>query len=539
MKKFKFLPSVLMLVACVAVLCVGVFSLTPTENTIGGTINISSMARVKLTCYVDEEVVYDSQNTAYGVDWDLTETALNFDVSNYADASQVPLRTIRIHIQNLTGLHLGVYFYNGNETTLQTINGEKYATYDSLQLSDAVYKANAEEIDANKLVDITLSPYGYIAPANGNNTYDEYDMFINFDVVNLDITEVSKVISYMLRIEEYQSNVTINGSNVATFTPLANKAKQLVKLPTTNTNTAVPTIADASYGNVVIPTTYTSIPARGFTTCAGLTAVSIPQSISSVGNNAFAGSSALRLVDWHPNYTGSFPDGFSNIYTFPHGLTSMNFGASAKRVPANIMCIYSEDYDNNGLIVGKNISQLKFVHISNGVTSIGDSAFAFCENLEYVYLPKSIGVIGGSAFAFCENLVGVGYVGGTVSPGAFDGCTRLKWVTFSEKDTMLDECAFSGCSGLVSIVIPSTVTYMGPALFAACSGLRKIYIPKTVVTIVADMEYCFFMDCDSSLEIYTDVASAEEITAMWSEGWNYNGSTYLTVHYGESVPTNW
>ena len=370
MKKIKFLPSILMLVACVAILCVGVFSLTPTENTIGGTINISSMARVRLSCYVNEELVYSDQNTAYGIDWDLTETALDFDVSDCSDPAEVPLRTIRIHIQNLTGLHLGVYFYNGQESTLQTIDGEKYATYDSLQLSDAVYKANAEETDENKLIDIYLSPYGYIAPANSDNTYDEYDMFINFDVVNLDIAEVSKVISYMLRIEEYQSNVTIDGSNNASFTPLEGRTKQLVKLPTTNTNTTVPTLADATYGGVVIPTTYTTISQNSLKGCTSLTNLSIPQSISYGDRYIFQGMNFIGLDVHAISCSFERAVGFSSIQ-------QVNIGSFVRTL------LYEW-----GFGVAKN------VHISFGITSIYGHTFETSYGQESVmvkaFIPTSV-----------------------------------------------------------------------------------------------------------------------------------------------------
>ena len=42
MKKLKLLPTVLMLVLCVGVLAIGVFAITPTKNTISGTITINS-----------------------------------------------------------------------------------------------------------------------------------------------------------------------------------------------------------------------------------------------------------------------------------------------------------------------------------------------------------------------------------------------------------------------------------------------------------------------------------------------------------------
>ncbi|KAH0786922.1 leucine-rich repeat domain-containing protein [Histomonas meleagridis] len=58
---------------------------------------------------------------------------------------------------------------------------------------------------------------------------------------------------------------------------------------------------------------------------------------------------------------------------------------------------------------------LKYVHIGNLVTSIGGSAFCFCNNLEYVIIGENVKEIGGSAFSSCPNLKCI-YFYGTKEP---------------------------------------------------------------------------------------------------------------------------
>ena len=41
MKRLKFLPAVLMLVLCVGILAIGIYAITPTKNTIDGTITVN------------------------------------------------------------------------------------------------------------------------------------------------------------------------------------------------------------------------------------------------------------------------------------------------------------------------------------------------------------------------------------------------------------------------------------------------------------------------------------------------------------------
>ncbi len=49
--------------------------------------------------------------------------------------------------------------------------------------------------------------------------------------------------------------------------------------------------------------------------------------------------------------------------------------------------------------------------IEDGVTSIGDNAFAVCENLTEIEIPESVTAIGESAFLDCEALETVIYTG--------------------------------------------------------------------------------------------------------------------------------
>lgn len=51
------------------------------------------------------------------------------------------------------------------------------------------------------------------------------------------------------------------------------------------------------------------------------------------------------------------------------------------------------------------------VVIEDGVTSIGDYAFAYCTNLTSVIIPKSIICIGNHAFEACDNIVNIIYMG--------------------------------------------------------------------------------------------------------------------------------
>ena len=104
------------------------------------------------------------------------------------------------------------------------------------------------------------------------------------------------------------------------------------------------------------------------------------------------------------------------------------------------------------------------------VTSIQNSAFAWCYNLTAVTISNSVIKIGSSAFLNCSGLTSV---------------------TISNSVTSIDEKTFYGCSGLTSITIPNSVTSIGNSAFNGCSGLTRVDIPNSV-TSIGDyaFEYC-------------------------------------------------
>ena len=90
-------------------------------------------------------------------------------------------------------------------------------------------------------------------------------------------------------------------------------------------------------------------------------------------------------------------------------------------------------------------SELKEVHIAQGVQVIGVSAFERC-GIEVMVLPSSVTRIEGNAFAYNFSLRSVG---------------------MSASLAYIGDYAFAGCCTLPSITIPATVTYIGEAAFVA------------------------------------------------------------------------
>ena len=165
--------------------------------------------------------------------------------------------------------------------------------------------------------------------------------------------------------------------------------------------------------------------------------ITIPESCTSIGRDAFASCSSLQKVNLACKITNIQKGMFYECAN----LTSVS-------LPTTVLTIESDTFTN--------CSKLKTVTLPSGLTSIGNNAFRGCSLLNNVTIPSTVKSIGISAFYNCSSLTSIEIPSG---------------VTKLEDDTL------NGCTSLVSLVIPSTVTSIGNNTFTKCTGLKNITTP--------------------------------------------------------------
>ena len=222
----------------------------------------------------------------------------------------------------------------------------------------------------------------------------------------------------------------------------------------------------SSLQSVTIPDSVTSIGDSAFSCCSSLQSVTIPDSVTSIGGRAFGECSSLQSVTIPDSVTSIGDRAFSwctslQSVTIPDSVTSIDESAFS-------WC-----------------TSLQSVIIPDSVTSIGDRAFWGCTSLQSVIIPDSVTSIGNKAFSDCKSLQSVTIPDSvtSISDSAFSGCSSLQSVTIPDSVTSIGRRAFSKCSSLQSVTIPDSVTSIGAGAFSGCSSLHSFTIPDSVTSI--------------------------------------------------------
>ena len=224
-----------------------------------------------------------------------------------------------------------------------------------------------------------------------------------------------------------------------------------VTIPDTTNGLPVTSIGDAAFracfslASITIPNSVTTIGDFAFYDC-GLTNVTIADSITNIGNHAFAVCGGLTAIT---------VDALNPVYSSVAGVLFNKSQATLIQCPGRKGGAYT---------------------IPNSVTSIGKWAFESCIGLISVTIPNSVTNIGDSAFYDCDSLTSVTIGTNVTSIGnAAFWSTSLTGVNIPNSVTTIGNIAFAGAR-LASVTIGSNITSIGTAPFTGCYPLMAITV---------------------------------------------------------------
>lgn len=243
----------------------------------------------------------------------------------------------------------------------------------------------------------------------------------------------------------------------------------------------------------------TSINEYTFGGCSEVTSITIPKSVTSIGNCVAPDCDKLVsiIVDSENPVYDSRNNSNAIIETETNRLIQ---GCNTTVIPETVTTIgqYSFSYCNLLATISvpdsvKSIEKRAFdscenltsITIPNSVTSIDSDAFEWCSSLTSICIPNSVSYLGGGLFYNCSSLTSVTLPENieSIPGGMFDGCQSLASITIPNSVTSIGSSSFHGCKQLTSIDIPNSVTILGSYSIANCTGLTSISIPDDITSI--------------------------------------------------------
>ena len=279
--------------------------------------------------------------------------------------------------------------------------------------------------------------------------------------------------------------------------------------------------------SVVLPDTVTEIREEAFAGCFSLRSVSFGSGLRVIGDSAFKQCSVLSSAALPDSLTTIGAEAFKNCFSLAEVtagsvLTDVAEGAFEgtqwlRRHPDGVIYVGSVVYGYEGAVPESGV-----IAIADGTAVINADAFENVPDAAAFSFPGSLINIKGRALDgtawYVEKEYGPVFAGnvlyafkklplptdtavtvpeGTtgIADGAFKQCNDRDHITsvlLPESLKYIGDNAFEGCRGLGYIIIPDGVTHIGAYAFQDCSEMRQAVLGKGLTYLP---DFAFF-DCD-------------------------------------------
>ena len=233
------------------------------------------------------------------------------------------------------------------------------------------------------------------------------------------------------------------------------------------------------------------IASNAFSSNEKITSVTIPSTVTKIGDRAFANTTFKSIT---------LPSGLLTIGQsafYGAGITSISIPDSVTEV---------------GMMAFQECKNLSEAHLGSGLKNIPEGMFSTCTALSEITIPETVESIGRSAFlnsAFTEIVIPDNVT--ELGESAFSNSTRLVRAEIGEGVTELPEGVFRDCYSLEEVILSDNVTSLGNWAFFCCYNLSELMLPAQFANADGDP----FFDC-WTLTVY---CVASERPSTLNENW--------------------
>jgi len=311
----------------------------------------------------------------------------------------------------------------------------------------------------------------------------------------------------------------------------------------------LPQIWDTSLETVVV-TSGETIAAEALHSAQKLTSVTLPDTITSIGDGAFAYCKALTEITVHGGVIGADAfNGCENLTTITLGKDVTEIGNSAFEGCLKLETVYYQgtvddwckitfiSYDSNPLVYGAKLyidnELVTEITVTDAATNIGAHAFNGYSALTSVTVLAGVTKIGKEAFAECVNLMNAEIHAAEIGSVAFQNCDALETLTLGDEVIIIGDGAFASCEALAEVTIPNSVTKIEAQAFRYCGKLTEIVIPDSV-TELGDYAFRGVKSVSLSADLLPkiereDVETLTVTSGKRIEAYTFASSTSLTT----------